>query len=89
MSEFRVAVGDSVEVHADFTTLKRGRVDEVTTTGFRIGKLWFGWHELVEPPDPSPLRPVALRCVPSPPVASRCEPSPGAPLGELERPDDD
>jgi hypothetical protein len=39
-------VGDVVEMNAAWAPISRGKVDEANPLGFRIGKLWFGWHEL-------------------------------------------
>ena len=44
----KVKVGVRVLVSTQFTHVSGGVVEEVTSTGFRIGRLWFGWHELRE-----------------------------------------
>lgn len=41
-----VKVGSRVRVSAQFTPVSGGIVDEVSWSGIRIGKLWFGWHEV-------------------------------------------
>lgn len=46
----KVKVGVRVLVSAQFTHVCSGIVEEIDRlgTGFRIGRLWFGWHELRE-----------------------------------------
>lgn len=45
-------VGSRVSVSAQFTGGGSGIVEEITSTGIRIGKLWFGWHEIASVDEP-------------------------------------
>lgn len=56
-------VGDVVEVDARWSFMTGGAVEEIDDKGFRVGKIWFGWHELREVPNCSI---VPALCVPSP-----------------------